>query len=70
MLSHVWLWDPMGCSPPASSLHGIFQARMQVCVAISNSSESARPRDVSCESMVLFIKLYTERMYFLYNLFI
>ena len=22
------LWDPMNCSPPGSSIHGIFQARV------------------------------------------
>ena len=28
-LNHVWLFcDPMDCSPPGSSAHGIFQARM------------------------------------------
>ena len=25
VLSHVWLCDPMDCSPPGSSVHGIFQ---------------------------------------------
>ena len=28
LLSHVWLRDPMNCSPPGSSFHGIFQARV------------------------------------------
>ena len=27
-LSHVRLCDPMGCSPPGSSIHGILQARV------------------------------------------
>ena len=27
-LSHVWLCDPMDCSPPGSSIHGIFKARV------------------------------------------
>ena len=26
-LSHVWLWDPMDCSLPGSSIHGISLAR-------------------------------------------
>ena len=26
--SHLTLWDPMNCSPPGSSVHAIFQARM------------------------------------------
>ena len=45
------LCDPMGCSPPGSSVHGIFQARIQQWVAISSSRGSPRPRDrthVSC----------------------
>ena len=30
-LSRVWLfWDPKDCSPPGSSVHGIFQARILV----------------------------------------
>ena len=30
-------WDPMDCSLPGSSIHGIFQARALECVAISFS---------------------------------
>ena len=51
MLSHVWLWDPMDCSLPGSSVHGISQARILQCVAISFSRESPWPKDwiqVSC----------------------
>ena len=43
--------DPMDCSPPGSSLHGILQARVLEWVAISFTSGSSRPRDrtrVSC----------------------
>ena len=25
LLSRVWLWDPMACSPPGSSVHGILR---------------------------------------------
>ena len=32
------------CSPSASSVHGIFQARILEWVAISNSRGSSRPR--------------------------
>ena len=32
------LWDPMDCSLPGSSLHGIFQARTLEWVAISFSN--------------------------------
>ena len=35
LLSHVQLCDPMDCSPPGSSVHGIFQARVLQCVTIS-----------------------------------
>ena len=32
--SCLTLWDPMDCSPPGSSVHGIFQARILEWVAI------------------------------------
>ena len=35
------LWDPMDCSPPGSSVHGIFQARILESVAIPSSSGSS-----------------------------
>ena len=45
------LCNPMDCSPPGSSLHGIFQARILEWVAFSFSRGSSRPTDqtqVSC----------------------
>ena len=51
VLSHVQLCDLMDCSPPGSSAHEIFQARILEWVAISFSRGSSRPRDwthVSC----------------------
>ena len=45
------LYDPMNCSPPGSSVHGIFQAWILEWVAISFSRGSSWPRDwtqVSC----------------------
>ena len=39
------LYDPMDCSPPGSSVHGILQARILECVAISFSRGSSQPRD-------------------------
>ena len=39
------LWDPMDCSLPGSSVHGIFQARILEWVAISSSRGSSWPRD-------------------------
>ena len=58
----VWWWwfsrsavsgtyEPMDCSPPGASVHGIPQARILECVAISFSRGSFQPRDrthVSC----------------------
>ena len=43
--SCVTLCDPIDCSPPGSSVHGILQARMLEWVAISFSRGSSRPRD-------------------------
>ena len=37
------LCDPMDCSLPSSSVHGILQARILECVAISFSRGSSRP---------------------------
>ena len=37
--------NPMDCSPPGSSIHGIFQARILEWVATSFSRGSSQPRD-------------------------
>ena len=45
------LWDPMDCSSPCSSVHGIFQVGIKEWVAISSSRGSSQLRDwtqVSC----------------------
>ena len=45
------LWDPMDCSPPGSSVHGILQARILEWVVISFPRGSSQPRDwthISC----------------------
>ena len=39
------LWDPMDCSPPGSSVHGIFQTRVLEWGAISFSRGSSWLRD-------------------------
>ena len=47
------LCDPMDCSPPDSSVHGILQARILEWVAIPFSRGSSQPKDrtqVSCIS--------------------
>ena len=51
--SYLILWDPMDCSPPGSSVHGISQARILEWIAISFSRGSSQPKDqvtVSCVS--------------------
>ena len=52
------LCDPMDCSPPGSSAHGISQARILEWVAMSFSRGSSHPRDqtnISCIAGRLFI---------------
>ena len=44
-LSRVRLCDPMDCSLPGSSVHGIFQAIVLEWIAISFASGSSQPRD-------------------------
>ena len=44
-LSRVRLCNPMDCSLPGSSVHGIFQARVLEWDAISFSRASSQPRD-------------------------
>ena len=44
------LCDPMDCSPPGSSVHGISQARILEWVVISFSKGSSQPRDQTCIS--------------------
>ena len=51
--SCLTLCDPMDRSPPGSSVHGAFQARILEWVAISSSRGSSGPRDrtrISCIS--------------------
>ena len=43
--SCLTLCNPIDCSSPGSSVHGISQARMLKWVAISSSRGSSRPRD-------------------------
>ena len=53
VLSHsssVWLCDPMDCSLPGSSVHGIIPARILEWVVISFSRGSSRFRDWTCVS--------------------
>ena len=43
--SCLTLCNPMDCSLPGSSVHGIFQARIVEWIAISSSRGSSQPRD-------------------------
>ena len=55
--SCLTLCDPMDCSLPGSSVHGIFQARVLEWAAISFSRGSCQPRDhtqVSCTAGRIF----------------
>ena len=44
------LHDPMDCSPPGSSIHGIFQARGLEWVSMPSSMGSSWPKDQTCIS--------------------
>ena len=56
VFSHVLtLCDPMGCSPPGTSVHGISQVRILQWVAISFSRKSSWHRDWTCISDVYSI---------------
>ena len=49
------LWDPMDCSLPGLSIHGILQARILEWVAISFSKRSSQPRDWTRVSRIVGI---------------
>ena len=53
--SHMTLCNPMDSSPPGSSVHGIFQARILEWVAISYSRESPQSRDQTYISCISYI---------------
>ena len=53
--SHVRLCDPMDCSPPGSSVHGILQARIPESVAMPSSRGSSQSRDQTCISYIFCI---------------
>ena len=46
------LCNPVGCSLPGSSIHGILQARILEWVSISFSRGSSQPRDRTCVSCI------------------
>ena len=64
--------NPKDWSPPGSSVHGIFQARIPECVAMRSSRGSSQPRDrtwVSCNSCIAgrFFTTLSNPMYYLLN---
>ena len=73
--SKKWKWsrsvvsdsyDPMDCSLPGSSVHGILQARIWDWVAISFSRESSQPRNqtwVSCTAGRFFTDWATREVF-------
>ena len=56
----------MDCSPPGSSVHGIFQASILEQVAIAFSRDSSQPRDQNCISFFLIYSFLIEG-YLLYK---
>ena len=50
--SYLTLWDPWDCSPPGSSVHEIFQARILEWVAMPSSRGSFWPKDQNCASCI------------------
>ena len=53
------LCDPMDCSPPGSSVHGIFQARILEWIAIPFSRGSSWPRNQTSTS---YISCFSKRI--------
>ena len=47
------LSDPMDCSPPGSSIHGIFQARVLECGAIAFSGVSNKHIEKCSASLII-----------------
>ena len=67
--SCLTLCNPMNCSLPGSSVHGIFQARILEWVAISFSSRSCLPRDrthVSCIAGGFFTTKLSGKLLYIY----
>ena len=46
------IWDPVECSPPGFSVHGILQARILEWVAMPSSRRSSWLRDRTCISVM------------------
>ena len=55
------LCDPMDCSLPCSSVHGIFQTRVLEWIAISFSRGSSQPRDRTWVSRIEVCTLHNSK---------
>ena len=55
------LCDPMDCSPPGSSVHGILQTRILECIVMTSSKGSSQPRieSMSLTSPALVSQFFT-----------
>ena len=56
------LSDPLDCSPPGSSVHGVFQARVLEWDALAFSRGSCRPTDRSRVSHIVGRRFYCLRL--------
>ena len=54
-LSSPTLSNPMDCSPPGSSVHGIFQARVLEWVAIAFSEKNGTDELISKAEIVTYV---------------
>ena len=52
LLVKSYLCNPVDCSQPGFSIHGIFQARILEWAAVSFSREPSPPRDQTCVSCI------------------
>ena len=50
--SCLTLCDPVNCSPPGSSVHGIVQSRILGCVTMPSSKGSSQPRCLTQASCI------------------
>ena len=62
--SCLTLCNPMNCSPPGSSVHGILQARILEWVAISFSRGSSQPRVQHTSLAIKSVNLSEQRCKF------
>ena len=82
-LKSFWLFDPIDCSLPGSSVYGILQGRILEWIAMSSSRGSSQPRDQTQDAALQADSLpsespgkfmggegYMEILYFLLSFFV